>query len=209
MKKLFIAAFCLSALMLVVSCEKPVEPKHDNEQIQPKDSTDQPTDPIEEIQPTEKEKNMVTEPMAWRLDSMLYIYNPGQEDESREIIREEDDLEGLVGKLVYYLYPASWQFPSDLTVSSLWDGFTLYVAEELAPYKDFCKYIMRVSGEDKAYGYLWYYKDEFFTFDGIKTNGSIQYFLVTSHGWENGIWTLEYDPVDGVVKCFEYLSHVE
>ena len=56
MKKLFIAAFCLSTLMLVVSCEKPVDPKHDD-------------DP-EVIQPTEKEKNMVTEPMAWRLDSL-------------------------------------------------------------------------------------------------------------------------------------------
>ena len=58
MKKLFIAAFCLSAMMFVTSCEKPTEPKQDD-------------DPeVEVIQPTEKEKNMVTEPMAWRLDSL-------------------------------------------------------------------------------------------------------------------------------------------
>ena len=197
MKKYSITAFCLSAMMFVTSCEKPTEPKQDD-------------DPeVEVIQPTEKEKNMVTEPMAWRLDSILYIYNPGQEDESREIIREEDDLEGLVGKLVYYLYPASWQFPADLTVPSLWDGSVIYVAEEMAPYKDFCKFIMQVDGKDAAYGYLWYYKDEFFTFDGIKTDGSMHYFLVTSHGWENGIWTLEYDPVDGAITCIEYLSRVE
>ena len=202
MKKYFITAFCLSAMMLVISCEKPVEPGREEEQ--------QPiNDDPEVIQPTEKEKNMVTEPMAWRLDSLLYIYNPGQEDESREIIREEDDFEGIVGKLVYYLYPASWQFPSDLTVYSQWTDSTLNVSEELAPYKDFCKFIMRVNGEDAAYGYLWYYKNEFFTFDGIKTDGSIHYFLATSHGWENGIWTLEYDPVDGAITCIEYLSRVE
>lgn len=101
------------------------------------------------------------------------------------------------------------QFPADLTVPSLWDGSAIYVAEEMAPYKDFCKFIMQVDGKDAAYGYLWYYKDEFFTFDGIKTDGSMHYFLVTSHGWENGIWTLEYDPVDGVITCIEYLSRVE
>ena len=202
MKKLFVAAFCLSALMFVVSCKKPVEPGLEKEQ-QPID------DDSEVIRPTEKEKNMVTEPMAWRLDSLLYIYNPGQEDESREIIREEDDFEGIVGKLVYYLYPASWQFPSDLTVYSQWTDSTLNISEGLAPYKDFCKFIMRVDGEDVAYGYLWYYKDEYFTFDGIKTDGSMHYFLVTSHGWENGIWTLEYDPVDGAITCIEYLSRVE
>ena len=64
MKKYSITAFCLLAMMLVISCDKPVEPKQDD-------------DP-EVIQPTDKEKNMVTEPMAWRLDSLLYIYNPGQ-----------------------------------------------------------------------------------------------------------------------------------
>lgn len=202
MKKYFIASVCLLAMMLVVSCEKPVEPGREEEQ-QPINNNP------EVIQPTEKEKNMVTEPMAWRLDSLLYIYNPGQEDESREIIREEDDYEGIVGKLVYHLYPASWQFPSDLTVYSRWTDSTLNVSEELAPYRDFCKFIMRVSGEDAAYGYLWYYKNEFFTFDGIKTDGTMHYFLATDHGWENGIWTLEYEPMEGVVTCIEYLSRVE
>lgn len=33
MKKLSIAAFCLLAMMLVTSCEKPVEPKHDDDPV--------------------------------------------------------------------------------------------------------------------------------------------------------------------------------
>lgn len=159
--------------------------------------------------PTDKEKNMVTETMTWQLDSILDILHYGQPNETREMLYPSDG----IFVITYNLYPCTWQFPEDLCCTNVMTGETLYYKDIYADARDFCKYTAYCEGEFVAAGYLMYYKD-YFTFNGTKQNGMMEFRIVETDGWHDNLWLLSYNPeetMDGVIieRCTEFYSRLQ
>ena len=58
-----------------------------------------------------------------------------------------------------------------------------------------------------------YYKD-YFTFNGTKQNGMMEFRIVETDGWHDNLWLLSYNPeetMDGVIieRCTEFYSRLQ
>lgn len=158
--------------------------------------------------PTERERNMVTEEMSWKLDSVLVIYNYMADNEVRRMYHEEDG----IYIWTYTLYPSTYQFPDDMHFTNEMTGETLYLNDLYDYARDYCKYTCSYEGEIISAGYLMYYKD-YFTFCGTKNGGWAEFRIVETDGWTDSLWTLSFNPTeadDGTVleRNTEYYSRV-
>ena len=156
--------------------------------------------------PTEKEKNMVTEVMAWQLDSILDILYYGQPNETRQMCYPSDGIDVIT----YTLYPCTWQFPEEMSCTNAMTGETEYYKDLYADARDFCKYTCAYEGEIISAGYLMYY-DDLFAFNGTKKNGMMEFRLLETEGWKGDVWELAYNPTeteDGIIieRNIEYYS---
>jgi len=169
MKKNLFIIMAIAATSLLFSC-----------------TPDDPVDPVE--QPSEAEKNMVTEPMVWTLDSVLVITNYKEADESRAMYTREDN----IYTWTYRLYPSAYRFPEDLVFVSEFDGSQIKMSEEFK--QDYCKYTCESDGEIISAGYLMYYRD-FFTFSGTKIGGWMEFRIVDAAlpSPAADVWTLAFD----------------
>lgn len=170
MKKHILLLIAFAAAPLLFSCT-------------PHDDPDEPAD-----QPTEAEKNMITEPSAWTLDSVLVITYYNEPAEHRELYTRDD---GIL-TWTYRLYPSSYRFPADLLFTSDFDGSEIRMSEEYR--QDYCKYTCESGGRIISAGYLIYYRD-FFTFSGMKTGGWMEFRIVETAAPSPAadVWTMAYD----------------
>lgn len=156
-------------------------------------------------EPTAAEKKMIPSEMTWRLDSVLVIYNYNTPAETSEMLYPSDGLDVWS----YTFYPCTYQFPKDLCFEGEMSGETIWMSKSYN--KDFCKYICTYEGTIISAGYLRYYRD-FFTFDGIKDGGWVDFMLREADtNWNVKVWTLSYnaeEELDGTVleRDIEYYS---
>jgi len=177
MKKSKFLIMAFAAASLLFSCAVP-EP-------------DDPNDPT--YQPTEAEKNMVTSPMSWTLDSVLVITNYKEADESSQMYTKADN----ILTWTYHFYPSSYQFPTDLVFVSEMDGSKIKMSKEYN--QDYCKYTCESDGEIIAAGYLCYYTNasgnEYFAMNGTKFGGWVEFRIVEAElpSPDADVWTLAFD----------------
>lgn len=162
----------------------------------------------EEQGPTLKEKSMIPSEMIWQLDSILVIYNPGTPIETQRMLIAGQD----TYQWTYSFYPYTYKFPDDLVFNSAFDGAPIQMSKEYN--KDYCKYTCTSGGEIISAGYLWYYKDDLFTFSGLQQGGWVDFMLREADTkWDTDVWTCAFDAeveLDGTVveRDIEYYSRL-
>lgn len=177
-------------------------------------TNDLPDNPIvvpeepEEQGPTQKEKDMIPSEMMWQLDSVLVILNPGTAIESYQMLIAGQD----TYQWTYNFYPYDYKFPDDIVFYSAFDGEAYQMSKMYD--NDFCKYVTTMGGEVISAGYVWYYKDDLFTFSGMQQGGWVEFMLREADtNWNTDVWTCTYDSEveqDGTVleRVVEYYSPV-
>ena len=150
---------------------------------------DPPSD--QDFEPTAKEQAMVKAEMTWQLDSILVITNYQTAKEESCIVYPGEELP----RWSYTFYPCTWTFPDDLYFVNAYTEEKVFLAREFA--QEFCKYICKSGGEIVGAGYLCYYRD-FFTFNGLQSNGMMQFMIrEASTDWNSDVWTCTYNPTEG------------
>lgn len=177
-------------------------------------TNDLPDNPIvvpeepEEQGPTQKEKDMIPSEMMWQLDSVLVILNPGTAIESYQMLIAGQD----TYQWTYNFYPYDYKFPDDIVFYSAFDGEAYQMSKMYD--NDFCKYVTTMGGEVISAGYVWYYKDDLFTFSGMQQGGWVEFMLREADTkWDSDVWTCAFDAeveLDGTVveRNIEYYSRV-
>ena len=172
-------------------------------------SCDPPQDPEEEDAPTAREQAMVTEEMTWQLDSILVIKNYQTAREESYIVYPGEEYPSWS----YTFYPCTWTFPEDMYFVNAYTEERVFLSREFA--QAFCKYICKSDGEIVSAGYLCYYRD-FFTFNGLQSNGMIQFMIREAEtDWRTTeVWTCTFNPTEtdeGVVleRNIEFYSRVK
>ena len=167
---------------------------------------DPPSD--QDFEPTAKEQAMVKAEMTWQLDSILVITNYQTAKEESYVVYPGGELP----RWSYTFYPCTWGFPEDLYFVNAYTEEKVFLAREFA--QEFCKYVCKSDGEIVGAGYLCYYRD-FFTFNGLQSNGMMQFMIrEASVDWNSDVWTCTYNPTegdDGTVyeRNIEYYSRVK
>lgn len=162
----------------------------------------------EEQGPTQKEKDMIPSEMMWQLDSVLVILNPGTVIESYQMLIAGQD----TYQWTYNFYPYDYKFPDDIVFYSAFDGEAYQMSKMYD--NDFCKYVTTMGGEVISAGYVWYYKDDLFTFSGMQQGGWVEFMLREADTkWDSDVWTCAFDAeveLDGTVveRNIEYYSRV-
>lgn len=177
-------------------------------------TTDLPDNPVvipeepEEQGPTQKEKDMIPSEMMWQLDSVLVILNPGTAIESYQMLIAGQD----TYQWTYNFYPYDYKFPDDIVFYSAFDGEAYQMSKMYD--NDFCKYVTTMGGEVISAGYVWYYKDDLFTFSGMQQGGWVEFMIREADTkWDSDVWTCAFDAeveLDGTVveRNIEYYSRV-